>query len=507
MNKFEKFLLENSIEVDPSKFYYNTPIYFNEDKLFSYFNDILINDRKVMIFWDCDMDGVMSGYQIKEMFNKFNHTNYKVWPIKNKQHLIDEDCARECIRDKFEYLIVLDVGSNQMELIEKLNVFGVKVIIIDHHVSNFKYEDYPSNCVIVNTKMNNEVEPKYNYKLSAGALTFTLVYKYGALKSKDLSNLSICGLITLYSDSVDMDSDLAKSIYSLAINQSSSSYPFFVKDFLNKYSFRRRFIEFILSPRINSLFRSEKFDILNRYFFDEDVSSLYRNSLVKQIDEIYVSSRKLIGRISDTVPREELDNFVICNLSKSDLAIQANKLYNYTGIIANNLAETYGKPCIVLCDTGEEIKGSFRDLFGRDYLSIFSQFCKCGGHPPAFGLHLSYREVSEFLDIIKYTVDKRFSVYDIKENLIVEIEDKYPNVRLLEKMAMYNEFSGVSLPPVVIKKRNFMKELASYSKTYYSYSWGDLKVDSNHKLVIGKYVYIKPIISSKLRLVTVNRVN
>lgn len=506
MNDFDKYLLDNSIEVDPDKFYYNSPIYFNEERLFDCFNDILLNNRKVMIFGDCDLDGILSAYQVKEMFKSFSFSNYEVWNINNKNHSIDEDCIRRCIVDKFDYLIILDVGSNEMGKLEKLHVFGVKTIIIDHHVSNFSYDDYPSSCVIINTKMNNLVDTKYNYVLSAGALTFTLLYKYGAIKSKDLVHLSVCGLITLYSDSVDMDTSLAKSIYSLAIKLGVSSLPYFVKDFLDKYSFRRRFIEFIFSPRINSLFRSERFDIINKYFFDDSVTSIQRRTLINKIDEIYVNSRKLIARVSDTVPREELDNFVLCNLSKSDLAINTNKLYNYTGIIANNLADTYGKPCVVLCDTGNGIKGSFRDLFGRDYLSLFTQFCKCGGHPPAFGIHLKYGEVSDFLDTIKYTIDKRFYMYEIKENLIVEMDDKYPSVRTLEKMALYNEFAGISLSPVVIKKRHFMKELASYSKTYYSYSWGELKVDSNHKLVLGKDVYIKPIISSKLRLVTVNRV-
>lgn len=507
MNDFDSYLDSNRIEVDINKFYYDTPIYFNEEKLFSFFNDIIINNRKVMVFGDCDMDGIMCAYQVKEFLKKFDHSNYTVWPIKSKVHDIDDDCVKVCVRQAYDYIIVLDVGSSSIGVIRKLVDYGVKVIVIDHHVSNYEFHEYPEDCVIVNTKMNNEIDKRFDYKLSAGALTFTLLYKYGNLKSKDLSHLSICGLITMYSDCVDMDSRLAKAIYKLAVNQPSSLYPFFVKDFLNKYSFRRRFIEFTLSPRINSLFRAEKFDVLNSYFFDETLSSLYRNSLVKQIEEIYISSRKLIGRISDTVPREELDNFVVSNLSKSDLAVKANKLYNYTGIIANNLAQSYGKPCIVLCDTGEEIKGSFRDLFGRDYLTIFKQFCKSGGHPAAFGIHLKYMEVSNFLDVVKYTIDKRFSMYDIKENLIIDNEDKYPNMRLLEKMAIYNEFAGVSLPPVVIRKRNFMKEMASYKKTYYSYSWGDAVVDSNHKLVVGKYVYIKPIISSKLRLVTVNRVN
>lgn len=507
MNNFEEYLEQNGIEIDPSKFYYDTPIYFNEDRLFSCFNDIIVNDKKTMLYNDCDMDGTMCGFQLAEMFKKFNYYNYTVWNIKSKKHEIDEDCVRECIRGAYDYIIISDVGSNEMEVIRKLTTFGVGVIIIDHHVSKYKFEDYPENCVIINTKMNDLVDTRFKYNLSAGALAFTLVYKYGVIKSKDLSFLSVCALITLYSDSIDMNTHLAKSIYNLAIKESASRFPFFVKDFLNKYAFRRRFIEFTLVPRINSLFRSERFDIINRYFFDDEISSIYRNGLVKQIEEIYVSSRKLIGRISDIVHREELDNFVVCNLAKSDLAVEANKLYNYTGIIANNLAQVYGKPCVVLCPYEGKVKGSFRDLFGRDYLSIFKQFCECGGHPAAFGIHLSNIEVSHFLDTIKYTVDKRFSTYKIQENIIVEMDEKHPNVRLLEKMAQYNEFSGVSMPPVVVKKRNFMKELTSFKKTYYSYTWGDLTVDSNHKLVVGKYVYIKPVFSSRLRLVTVNRVS
>lgn len=507
MNDFDKYLEENKIVVDPSKFYYESPIYVNEDRLYDCMNDIIINNKKTMIFGDCDMDGLMCAHQVKETLEHFGHKNYKVWEIKNKEHSIDKDCVRECIRGAYDYVIVLDVGTNQMDVIQKLTTFGVKVVIIDHHVSEYDFSDYPEDCILVNSKLNNVVDTRFSYKLSAGALTFTLMYKYGSMKAKDLSYLSVCALITLYSDSVDMDSDLARSIYGLAVNQPSSRHPRFVKDFLGRYSFRRRFIEFTLVPRINSLFRSERFDIINNYFYNDSLTNIQRSRLVEEIDNIYVTNRKLIGRVSDTVPREELDNFVICNLSKSDIAVDANKLYNYTGIIANNLAEAHGKPCIVLCEKDGKIKGSFRDLFNRDYLSILSQFCKCGGHPPAFGLHLEYNEVADFLDTIKYTVDKRFASYEIKENLIIDIEDKYPNVRMLEKMAMYNEFCGTSLPPVLVRKRNFMKEMASFKKSYYSYSWGDLVVDSNHKLVVGKYVYIKPIISSKLRLVTVNRVS
>ena len=126
------------------------------------------------------------------MFDRFNHNNYKVWNYKSRNHHIDEDCIYECIEDKFDYVIILDVGTNEMEKINALNTFGVKVIIIDHHVSNYSFDSYPKDCIIVNSKMNNRKDDRFLYILSAGALTFTLLYKYASTKRIDLSHFSIC---------------------------------------------------------------------------------------------------------------------------------------------------------------------------------------------------------------------------------------------------------------------------------------------------------------------------
>ena len=47
MNDFDRYLEEHNIEVDPSRFYYDTPIYLNEDRLFEAFNDIIINNKEL----------------------------------------------------------------------------------------------------------------------------------------------------------------------------------------------------------------------------------------------------------------------------------------------------------------------------------------------------------------------------------------------------------------------------------------------------------------------------
>lgn len=505
-NVFDEFLKENDIDIDYKNLKYVHPSYINEDRLFEALDDIRLNKKRVMIFGDCDPDGLMSAIQFREVLDRFNHNNYKLWNYKSRDHSIDEDCIYECIEGKYDYIVILDVGTNEIDKIKKLTTFGVKVIIIDHHVGNYSFDSYDKDCIIVNSSMNNRKDDRFLYTLSAGALTFTLLYKYGSLNKLDLSGLSIHALISLYSDCIDMSQELNKSIYNLAVSQPLSAYPYFVRDFMTRgSSFRRRFIEFSLVPKINSLFRAEEFGVLNSYFFDNTITSFARNKILEMIKDIHTEKRKMINRVTDLVQREVLQNFVIANLSTSGIETTESKLYNYTGIIANNLAQEYSKPCIVLCDNGTEVKASFRDILGRNYLDIFKQFCRCGGHPSAFGIHIAYIELSGFISMLKNTVDKKFSIYGLQDNLVIEMFDAVPDVKLLTRIAEYNEFSGIQLPVALIKKRHLMKELSTFKKDYYTYMWGDQKVTSNYKLVKGSYIKVKPVFTSNLKLITYTR--
>lgn len=502
---FYKFVEENCPDILNTYVPYSHPTYINEDKLFSYMDDILSNNRKVLIVPDPDPDGLLSCLEWTVVLDNFGHTNYEVWEYRNRNHSVDCEAISYSIEGKFDYIIILDAGSNDMVNINKLSVFGVKSIIIDHHVSSYDYDDYPSENVIINTIMNNRRDANSLYRLSAGALNFTLLYKYCCSKKRYYDYLSVYGLITLYSDCIDMSSYLNRSIYYMAVNTTSSLLPRFVRDFLNNSVFNRRFVEFTLVPKINSLFRAEEFSILNKYFFDGCLTSFERNSIVNKIMELYDVKRKMVARVTDLVQRDVLNNFVIANLSSCDLPDKVEKLYNYTGLIANNLAQEYGKPCIVLCDTGTNVKGSFRDLLGRNYLEIFCQFSKSEGHPAAFGINLNYVDVADFIDMIKNTVDKKFFIYKLEDNLVLDMNDVTPNVKLLKDIAYYNEFSGQSLPMAVVKKRHMMREFSNYKKSYYNYKWGDLTVESQYKLVLGSYIKIKPVLAKNLRLISYAR--
>lgn len=502
---FYEFINENCSDVLNNNVTYSHPSYINEEKLFLYLDDIIKNDKKVLIVPDPDPDGLMCGLLWKNVLSLFSCTNFEIWDYKNRSHSVDFEAVAYSIEGKFDYIVILDAGTNDLASINKLCVFGVKPIVIDHHVSHYDYDAYPSECVIINTVMNNRKNVNCLFRLSAGALNFTLLYKYCCNKGYFYDFLSAYALVSLYSDSIDMSDRLNRSIYCMAVKLPQNSLPKFIRDFLLNSVFNRRFIEFSLVPKINALFRAEEFGMLNDYFFNDSLTTFQRNSILNKIKDLYENKRKMVARVTDIVSREVLNNFVIANLSTCDLPDKTEKLYNYTGLIANNLSQEYGKPCIVLCDTGTNVKGSFRDLLGRNYLEIFSQFSKSEGHQAAFGIHLNYVDVYDFIDMIKNTVDKKFFIYKLEDNLVLDMNDVYPNKKLLSDMAFYNEFSGHSLPMAVVRKRHMMKELSSYKRNYYSYKWGDLTVESQYKLVLGNYIKIKPVHAKNLRLISYSR--
>ncbi len=196
-----------------------------------------------------------------------------------------------------------------------------------------------------------------------------LYYKIELLKE------SAYALTSLYADCMDMSSELNRSIYWRATSLHDSELPAYLKHFMNEYTvFGRRYIDFWYSPRINALFRSGNNDLINAYFFKEN-DSIALAKCIEMVNKIYESNRQLVAKASDIVQVEEFSNFVFSDLGSLNeyIPIDANKMYNYTGLIANRLSDRYNKIAVVICQTESFYKGSVRDKFGRKILQMFQR--------------------------------------------------------------------------------------------------------------------------------------
>lgn len=481
--------------------------FVNDERLFKELDFIIENNKRLLVKGDPDPDGLFSIKIVEAAFNRCGYTNYEIFRYTSRSHNLTDDCIDKVIYEKFDYILILDSSSNDMTNINKFDYFGIKTIIIDHHICNYTFSAYPDSCIIINSSMDNVERREDFYKLSAGAVTFCLMAEYLNRKKKTWVDLSAYALITLYSDSIDMTREVNRGIYYLATGLPTEALPIYVRHFLNDYTrFTRRFIEFTFVPKINALFRAEHFKIINEYILEDHTSVYNYNYIIGVITEIYEEARRMVDMATDTIKYKNLENIVVANLNSCSIPVKINKLYNYTGLVANNLSSKFGKPCVVLCDADTHIKGSFRDLYSRDYLRTFKQFCKAEGHNAAFGIKLEYVEYSDFMFYIEEKINKKFFILGIEEPIQLEMNTIVPDLELLSDIALYNEFSGNEIPIIIVSKKNNLRSNRSYSSnSNYSYKWGDLKIDSTSYIPSGMELLIKPILTKKLKLVTVNR--
>ena len=483
------------------------PIDFYNQKKIDAFLDGMTSDKNasVLIYGDYDVDGAMFAKIAESAVRKLGMENIYVFRYRKRTHDLDREAVRFCIQNKFSYFIVGDTASSDIEVLQMLVAYGIKVMVLDHHITKYGYDDFDKICVpIINTTIENEIFAKDDFKFSAGALSFCVFDNYFRHKGlKPLLEESAYALISLYADCMDMSNIYNRSIYYLATDLDKQDLPSYVLHFMNEYqSLNARFIGYWYAPRINALFRSESFDILNRYLFD-NVGTNERIVLIDAINHIYEGSRKMVGVLSDLVDVDVLDHFVICNLFSAVQKYNGtfHNLQNYTGLVANKLASRYGKTAVVYCSYENNYKGSVRDPYSRSYLQMFQQLCYAGGHGAAFGFVVKPFELSSFLKRL-ITVDKYFHIDDVdNEPIIIDHNYSIPDEGMINDIALYNEFSGNFLPIVFIRKQligNMKHTPLSY---YHRYDWGEyFYVQSEFPIEFGQFMLIKPTWGPQIKL-------
>lgn len=475
---------------------YEPPTFSQEEKVFSFLDDIRKNNRKVMFYGDYDLDGAMCNLIFKDFLRDIGCTNAIPYHYTKHTHRLDQQAVHQAIQERCEYMIIGDTGTSDPDLMRKLNTYDVKAIVLDHHDSDYSYNDFSDNVAIVNTVKENELLGTTRYALSAGALCYCVLNKYLEQKLGRGDNaLKIYAFCSLYGDSMDMSNRFNRSIYWDALATPLNQLPRLVTCFMQKGSvFGRRYVDYWYAPRINALFRAEIFSLLNLFLFG-DLDDEELTKCVDYISEIHENSREMVSTIADIIQTVQLNNYCVCNLDSIAKLQDVNisSLKNYTGLIANKIADRYKKATLVYCETAEFFKGSVRDPYGRNQLRLFKQICEADGHPPAFGFKVKLLDLNNFLQSVK-KLDDYYALQDIELKPIVEeFGNVLPDNQLIDDMALYNDFAGGALPYAYVKKELMGNMPSVYSRWYYMYQWGDYKFRSKYALDYGTLMMAKPI--------------
>lgn len=495
---FYKYLRNNGLSSFTKDEVYKPIHLHGADKIYEWINDILENNKRVLIYGDYDCDGLMSTMVWKRFFEVLKFENFEIYKYKARTHNIDYFCVVQARTDDYDYVIISDTGSNELEQLDSITVFGAKVIVVDHHETELEYYDYGEDIAVCSTVIENRMNGNDDLRVSGAGLVFLLTdYYLRTEKSIEDIEMASYAVVALYSDAMPMQNRINRSIYSLTSYISNHELPVPIRDFTNDYTmFSKRFIQWTYAPKVNALFRSEKFQALNDYFLNgvERLPSTQRMYYTGRITDVHRLSSDLVGKVSDVISVREYTNICIGFLdsAKDYIDIEKNKVYNYTGLVANKLSQRYNKPCVVICSRGEIIKGSFRDLKDRNFLTMFKDVVTAGGHKAAFGFTFGVYELNDFLNFIK---DLDIDLSHKKDVYVIEdCQDILPDRLLVGDMSRYNEFSGCEEAPkglIRVRIRSNTREVPKEWGDYY-YTLDFLTIVSKYKLYPNEVVYVTP---------------
>lgn len=481
--------------------------FLGKDLLLNWFQDIVRNNKKVFLYGDYDVDGVM-GLNIWKLLCQDLNIAHTCYSYTKRTHNLDPLAVQECLKGHQDYAIITDTGSSEADLkeIQNLTRKGIRVVVVDHHNTTLSYEDFgPEVLLINNTLQDNE----WLQTCGAGLAYLCCDFLYSSFEFKRNPKAEIYALIAAYADCEDMSNCMNRYLYYKCMELSKDSFPKTVSHFLGNYdTFNKRYITFQYAPRINALMRSERFDLLNPYLVNED-ANIAISELVCQIDSVYAENRTLVGIMTDIIKYEVWDYFVVANLSSVKPYLKnIDNVQNYTGLVANKLASIHNKTSVVYCsDNNDIVKGSLRDSLGRNFLDVFKRFVNADGHDGAFGFYLDYKDFKDFfnqLELLDHVChENRDSlVLNEREPILISMPQQEPDIEVLKFLADYNEFAGGKWP-IALVNRIWMggnKSTYRYTKYYHHYAWGKLWMKSNKRLISGSLITIMPVNRKNLEL-------
>lgn len=363
----------------------------------------------IRIIGDYDIDGVNSTHILLTAFKRLGAKADTVIPDRLKdgyginEHLIE--AAKEVGVDT---IVTCDNGIAAASEITYAKRLGMTVLVTDHHEIPYREEEdgsripvLPPADVIINPK---QADCPYPFKnLCGAAVAWKLaaaLYRAAGIPEEEILDLAEFAAVATVGDIMDLTGEnriLVKYGLKRLEQTGNKGYRALIRvNGLEGKKLTAYHIGFVLGPCINA---SGRLDTAKRALnLLEAGTTAEAEELAGDLKALNDSRKDLtkkgtqdaIDLIEKTALREDRVLVVYLPDCHESLA----------GIIAGRLRERYYRPCFVLTDGEEGVKGSGRSIPGYhmfdEMIKVKELFTRYGGHPMAAGLSMERGSVELF---------------------------------------------------------------------------------------------------------------
>lgn len=417
------------------------------DKAIDILKEKILEDKKIRVIGDYDIDGVNATYILLEGLERLGADVDSDIPDRiSDGYGLNRHLVERAYEAGVDTLITCDNGITAADEIAYGKEKGMTVIVTDHHEVPFDEQDGEKRYRI--PPADAVMDPKqpdclYPFKgLCGAAVAYKLMealWESMGKDSADLDDLIENVAIATIGDVMDLEDEnrifVKEGLQMLRRTKNPGLKALIECTGIDKDSLNSYHIGFVLGPCINA---SGRLDTAKRAL------ELLRAGTQREADilagdlKALNDSRKDMTEEAVKQAEEQVETTTISK-DKVLVVYLPDCHESLAGIVAGRIRENYYKPVFVLTDAEEGVKGSGRSIDGYH---MYEELNKCkelltkfGGHRLAAGLSLPKENVGKFREMLnkkctlteeemkeKVTIDMEMPFGCVTEGLVKELE-------------------------------------------------------------------------------------
>ncbi len=417
------------------------------DKAIDILKEKILEDKKIRVIGDYDIDGVNATYILLEGLERLGADVDSDIPDRiSDGYGLNRHLVERAYEAGVDTLITCDNGIAAADEIAYGKEMGMTVIVTDHHEVPFDEQDGEKRYRI--PPADAVMDPKqpdclYPFKgLCGSAVAYKLMealWESMGKDSADLDDLIENVAIATIGDVMDLEDEnrifVKEGLQMLRRTKNPGLKALIECTGIDKNSLNSYHIGFVLGPCINA---SGRLDTAKRAL------ELLRAGTQKEADilagdlKALNDSRKDMTEEAVKQAEEQVETTTISK-DKVLVVYLPDCHESLAGIVAGRIRENYYKPVFVLTDAEEGVKGSGRSIDGYHMYEELNEckelLTKFGGHRLAAGLSLPKENVGKFREMLnknctlteeemkeKVTIDMEMPFGCVTEGLVKELE-------------------------------------------------------------------------------------
>lgn len=457
--EFERYLGDDGSLYDPHGMK-------DMDKGVQLIQNAIIEQKRIRIISDYDVDGIMSNYILYQGLLRCNaQVDYRIPDRITDGYGMNENMVREAHDAGVEVLLTCDNGIAALLPIAYAKNLGMTVVVTDHHDIPFEYDE-DGKKEYLQSVADAVIDPKqpdcnYPFKHLCGAgVAYKFIQTLYAICGVDVQEaerfIEFVALATIC-DVVDLrDENRILVKRGLAELNRTGNYGLraLIKvNNLGMHQLQSYHLGFVLGPCINATGRLETAKLAMELLLEEHYdTALERAERLKTLND----ERKEMTQTGVAAAIEQVETTTLAD-DRVLVIYLPNTHESLAGIIAGRIRERYYRPTLIVTDSeGGMLKGSARSIEAYNMHDALTE-CKdlltaFGGHPMAAGFSLPAKNLEYFRH--KLNVLCELTEEDLTPKLYIDVPMPidYIHFGLIEQLEQLEPFGKGNEKPLFAQK-------------------------------------------------------